>query len=105
MADNDEALARQVGGAHYKSMRIQPIEFGMLNGLNPCQMLAMRYLTRSKGGLAKRIEDRRKAIHCIELELQFLEMDAALPVEERVSLRRTLIEKIEGEIKEITSGK
>lgn len=97
----EPALTKQVAGSHYKTMRIQPIEFAMLNGLNACQALALRYITRDKGGMAKRVEEREKAIHCIELEIDFIKADMALPSEERIALRRTLISKLEGEIKEI----
>lgn len=101
MANGEKALDVQVGGGHYKEMRIQPIEFGMANALNMCQALALRYIVRNKGGMRKRIEEREKAIHCIELEIDFIKADMALPTEERVALRRSLIAKLESEIKEI----
>lgn len=100
-AGEKKALDVQVAGNHYKEMRIQPIEFGMANALNMCQALALRYITRNKGGFLKRIEEREKAIHCIELEIDFIKADMALPTEERVALRRNLISKLESEIKEI----
>ncbi len=95
------ALDKQVAGNHYKLMPIQPIEFAMRNRLNACQTLALRYLTRNKGGMAKRIEEREKAIHCIELELQFMQEELAKPIEERIAIRRALIDQLDGEIKEI----
>lgn len=59
----------QVGGSHYKGLAIQPMRYSMLNGLNACQHTAIKYVTRykDKGG----IEDLKKAIHCIELLIQF----------------------------------
>jgi hypothetical protein len=59
----------QVGGSHYKGLKIQPMRYSMANGLNACQHTALKYLTRykEKGG----IEDLRKAIHCIELLIEF----------------------------------
>ena len=59
----------QVGGSHYKGMKIQPMRYSMANGLNACQHTAIKYITRykEKGG----IEDLRKAIHCIELLIEF----------------------------------
>lgn len=59
----------QVGGSHYKGLAIQPMRYSMLNGLNACQHTAIKYITRyrDKGG----IEDLKKAIHCIELLIQF----------------------------------
>ena len=101
MQKEGKALDVQVGGSHYKDMRIQPIEFAMMNGLNACQALTLRYLTRGKGGTSKVIEEREKAIHCIQLEIDFIKADLALPREERIALRRTLIAKLEREILEI----
>jgi hypothetical protein len=59
----------QVGGSHYKGMKIQPMRYSMANGLNACQHTSIKYITRykQKGG----IEDLRKAIHCIELLIEF----------------------------------
>ena len=72
-ANATKPLDKQVGGGHYKDMKIQPIEYAVANGFNPCQTLTLRYISRKKGDKAKLIEDRRKAIHCIELEIGFLE--------------------------------
>lgn len=69
------ALDTQVGGNHYKDMVIQPIEYAMANKLNACQTHALKYLSRTKGDLTKRIEDRKKAIHCLEIEIQHLEQE------------------------------
>ena len=95
------ALDVQVAGSHYKDMAIQPIEFAMRNGLNACQTLALRYLSRNKGGLKKRLEEREKARHCIEIEMEFIRADEALSVSDRIALRRALINQLEGEIKEL----
>ena len=66
------ALETQVGGSHYNSMKIQPIEYTMANAMNPLQHTAIKYISRyqSKG---TPIEDLRKAIHSIELLIQFEE--------------------------------
>ena len=66
------ALETQVGGSHYNSMKIQPIEYTMANAMNPLQHTAIKYLSRyqSKG---TPIEDLKKAIHSIELLIQFEE--------------------------------
>lgn len=59
------ALATQVGGDHYKTLAIQPMEFSMANSLNACQHTAIKYITRfrSKGGM----QDLHKARHCVML--------------------------------------
>lgn len=60
----------QVGGDHYKGMAIQPMQFSLANRLDAATHSAIKYLTRKKGDKAKRAEDLRKAIHCIQLLAQ-----------------------------------
>ena len=59
------ALETQVGGNHYSSMKIQPIEYTMKNEMNPLQHTVIKYVSRyqAKNG----IEDLKKAIHSLEL--------------------------------------
>jgi hypothetical protein len=64
--------ATQVGGTHYKELVIQPVEFSMKNNLNTCQANVIKYVCRKKGGRDKVIEDRLKAIHYLELEIDLL---------------------------------
>ena len=61
-------LLTQIGGAHYKKLKIQPVEYVHANGIGYFEGTAIKYLTRwkDKGG----IEDLRKAIHFIELLIQ-----------------------------------
>lgn len=63
------ALDIQIGGDHYKDLKIQPIEYSMANGLDACQHTAIKYITRfrTKGGA----EDLDKAIHALEMLKQF----------------------------------
>jgi hypothetical protein len=58
----------QIGGDHYKSLAIQPVEFIHKNGIGYMEGNAIKYLTRwrSKGG----IEDLRKAKHYIDLLIE-----------------------------------
>ena len=69
------ALETQIGGDHYSSMKIQPMEFSMANNLNACQHTAIKYICRykDKNGL----EDIVKAIHTLVL-LKELEYGAML---------------------------
>lgn len=62
-------LETQVGGDHYKSMAIQPIEFSYRNGLDPLAAKVIKYVSRwrTKGG----VRDLHKAIHVIELLIHF----------------------------------
>lgn len=59
------ALSEQVGGNHYKSMAIQPVEFCMKNNLNFCQSSVVKYICRYKNKNGK--QDLLKARHFIDL--------------------------------------
>jgi hypothetical protein len=71
LAKKDSAFTRQVGGKHYKDLAIQPMTYSLANKLNAAQHTAIKYVTRYQqdGG----IEDLRKAIHTIELLIEFEE--------------------------------
>jgi hypothetical protein len=60
-------LTRQVGGDHYKTASIQPVEYIRANNLNFFEGNAVKYITRHrvKGGKA----DLEKAIHYLEMEI------------------------------------
>jgi hypothetical protein len=62
------ALDVQVGGSHYKDMKIQPAAFILDNYLGWGEGCAIEYLSRwrSKGG----IDDLRKAKHTIDLIIE-----------------------------------
>ena len=59
-----EALKKQVGGNHYKTMAIQPIEYAMANELGPCEFSILKYISRKKG--PSRVEDLLKARHFLD---------------------------------------
>lgn len=63
-----KALDMQEGGGHYKSMKIQYIEFVHANNIPVCEAAAIKYLCRwrNKGG----VEDLKKAKHSIDLLIQ-----------------------------------
>ena len=69
---NASALHVQVGGDHYKKMKIQPVEFIHANGIPFIEGCIIKYATRwrDKGG----IKDLQKIAHfanlLIELETQ-----------------------------------
>ncbi|KOX62985.1 MULTISPECIES: DUF3310 domain-containing protein [Pseudomonas] len=62
------ALERQVSGEHYKSLKIQPIEFIHANGIPFAEGSVIKYVTRwrDKGGLA----DLEKAKHFLEILIE-----------------------------------
>ncbi len=63
------ALDVQIGGSHYKSLAIQPMEYSIANKLDACQHTIIKYVTRfrDKGG----IDDLKKARHTIDLLIEF----------------------------------
>ena len=69
-----QALATQVGGAHYKDMAIQPVEFIHRNAIGFIEGNAIKYLChwRIKGG----VEDLRKARHYIDLLIDLEQSNA-----------------------------
>ena len=66
-------LDHQVGGGHYKGLKIQPIEFIQGNQLNFCEGNAIKYVCRHRNKNGR--QDIEKAIHYLQLllELEYLE--------------------------------
>lgn len=60
-----KATETQVGGSHYKNLRIQPVELTYELGETSGFQNVAKYLTRNKGS---NVEDWEKAIHFIKLE-------------------------------------
>jgi hypothetical protein len=62
-------LKGQVGGDHYRKLKIQPVEYIAANDIPAFAANVIKYATRyrSKGGA----EDIRKAIHYCQLILEF----------------------------------
>lgn len=68
-----ELLETQVGGDHYKTMNIQPVEFIERNGLSFLEGCIVKRICRwrKKGG----IEDLLKAKHELDLLIAFYEKE------------------------------
>ena len=66
-----KASEKQVGGSHYKDMKIQPVEFIIKNELGFCEGNVVKYICRykQKGGR----EDLLKVKHYVDLILEELE--------------------------------
>jgi hypothetical protein len=64
-----KALDSQIGGTHYKELKIQPIEYIIQNELGWCEGNIVKYITRwkQKGGLS----DIDKVIHYAQLLKEF----------------------------------
>lgn len=58
-------LDTQVGGGHYKDMKIQPFEFSMANNFNAGQHSIVKYVSRYQK--KNKFEDLKKAHHFLEL--------------------------------------
>jgi hypothetical protein len=65
----------QVGGDHYKTMGIQPVEFALANKLDFFQKDILKYITRRKGDKTKRLEDLNKAKHYLDMYIEAVEKD------------------------------
>lgn len=65
---NDKPLATQVGGSHYKDLKIQPVEYNHANNIPYMEGNVIKYVTRwrAKGG----IKDLEKARHYIDLLIE-----------------------------------
>ena len=66
-----DKIYEQIGGDHYKNCAIQPQEFIVKNKLSWNIGNVIKYCTRhkSKGG----VEDLKKAIHYLQLEIRLIE--------------------------------
>lgn len=74
------ALNKQIGGDHYKSCAIQPIEFIKSNKLGFLEGCIIKRLTRYNKPSGKGLQDLQKALHELELILQFDYPDGTRPV-------------------------
>jgi len=64
-----DSFQTMVGGDHYTKLAIQPMEYSMANGLDPCQHTIIKYVTRfrDKNGL----EELKKAQHTLQMLIEF----------------------------------
>lgn len=65
------SLDVQVGGDHYKNLKIEPIEYCYANNISFIEASVIKYVTRHKWkGKAKDLD---KAIHCLQVlkELEY----------------------------------
>ena len=67
-AQVNNPLNTQVGGNHYKSLKIQPIEYIHANGLDFLSGNIVKYASRHK--YKNKAEDVRKIIHYAQLILK-----------------------------------
>ena len=62
------ALKTQIGGDHYKKMKIQPVEYIVANGIGFIEGSVIKYVSRwkSKNG----VEDLKKAKHLLDILIE-----------------------------------
>lgn len=77
-----KAMDKQVAGSHYKDLKIQPVQIAYQIGATPLWLKAAKYLTREK---EDKREDAEKALHCIELEDEMLELRCSKYIAEMVA--------------------
>lgn len=65
------ALSTQEGGNHYKSMKIQPVEYIYENSIGYFEGCVIKYVSRWKA--KNGIEDLKKARHFLDLLIEFEE--------------------------------
>lgn len=66
-----ETLKTQVGGDHYKRLKLQPIEYIIANNLNFVEGNVIKYVTRHS--LKSGLEDLKKALHYIQILIEIEE--------------------------------
>jgi hypothetical protein len=66
--EEESALSTQVGGSHYRNMKIQPAEYNHANGIGHLAGDAIAYISRYKSKNGR--QDLEKAIHSLQLLIQ-----------------------------------
>ncbi len=69
MRKKPKSLTKQIAGNHYKDLAIEPIQYILANNLSYCCGNALKYITRNK---ESRVDDLKKAIHYLEMELELV---------------------------------
>ena len=63
-------LNEQIGGSHYKDMKIQPMEFCMANNFNGLQTNIIKRISRYNHPTGKGLQDLLKIKHEIDLLIE-----------------------------------
>jgi len=71
-APTDSPLQAQVGGDHYRTLQIQPVEYIHANDLTFLEGCVVKRVTRHRRHGGKGAQDLRKAIHELQLMLQLV---------------------------------
>lgn len=68
IASRASAKVTQIGGDHYRTMAIQPVEYIMENGLGFVEGCVIKYVSRWR--VKNGVEDLRKARHFLDLLIE-----------------------------------
>ena len=60
-----KSLSKQIGGDHYRNMKIQPIEYIIANNIPFIEGSIIKYISRHR--YKNHVEDLKKAKHMIEI--------------------------------------
>ncbi len=95
---NEKALDKQVGGDHYKKMKIQPLEYCQKNELNVCESFVVKYVSRHRFKNGR--QDIEKAIHCLQVLLQI-----EYPVDEKKTKTQLVYGASENTMRQVIANK
>lgn len=89
---SEKALDNQVGGNHYKDLKIQPVEYILENGLGFLEGNVVKYITRHKA--KNGIEDVKKAKHYCEMLIEQYEKEQLLKLGEAIELENAIPQQV-----------
>lgn len=81
---SEKVLDKQVGGNHYKDLKIQPVEYILENGLGFLEGNVVKYITRHKA--KNGIEDVKKAKHYCEMLIEQYEKEQLLKLDKNKAI-------------------
>lgn len=66
----NESIKEQVGGSHYKDMKIQPMEYIIANDIGYCEGNIIKYVSRYKN--KNGVEDLKKALQYLNALIEVM---------------------------------
>jgi hypothetical protein len=90
METEKPSRAVQIGGTHYKGMKIEPFAFGMANHYDPAAFSVLKYVSRhgSKGGR----EDLKKASHITFIRFDEMPQDHMICARDKIKIETYISE-------------
>jgi len=78
-----DPLSVQVGGQHYKNLKIQPVEYAHANNMGYCEGAIIKYISRYKQ--KNGIEDLKKIKHFVDILIK-LEYEKTTPIQTKTPI-------------------